>query len=101
MLSIGDPLTSEATLRDGQKGRSELVFKCLEQTLLLWDMQELKGIRKHEVFLSLKRDLSKAKFFLPNLTLDSIAFLIIKFFLYVLSFSFTSCAGFFCGQGVG
>ena len=60
MLSTGDPLTFEATLIDAQKGRSELVSKCLEQALLLpQDMQELKDMRKREVFFSLKRDLAK------------------------------------------
>ena len=60
MLSSGDLVTSEASLRDAQKGRSGLVFECLEKALLLPDdMQELKGLRKREVFLSLKRDLAQ------------------------------------------
>ncbi|KAL0004902.1 hypothetical protein SO802_012463 [Lithocarpus litseifolius] len=60
MLSSGDPITFEASLRDDPKGRSGLVFECLEKALLLPDdMQELKGLRKCEVFLLLKRDLAK------------------------------------------
>jgi len=58
VLSSGDPITSKATFRDAQKGRSGLVSECLEKALLLPnDMQELKGLRKREVLLSLKRDL--------------------------------------------
>ena len=63
VLSSGDPVTSKASLKDPQKGRSGLVFECLEKTLLLSkDMQELQGLRKRELFLSLKRDLAKVKF---------------------------------------
>ena len=55
MLNLGDPITSEASLRDAQKGRSRLVSECLEKALLLPnDMQEFKGLRRREVFLSLK-----------------------------------------------
>jgi len=60
VLSLRDLITSEASLRDAQKGRSGLVSECLKKVLLLLDdMQELKGLRKREVFLSLKRDLVK------------------------------------------
>lgn len=69
MLSSGDFITSEASLRDAQKGRSGLVSKCLEKALLLPnDMQELKGLRKREVFLTLKRDLVKVSFLHPCFT---------------------------------
>ena len=55
VLSSGYPVTSEASLKDAQKGRSGLVSECLKKALLLPDeMQELNGLRKHEVFLSLK-----------------------------------------------
>ena len=50
---------SDANLRDHQKGRFGLVAECLEKDLCLpEDMQELRSFRKHEVFLSLKRDLA-------------------------------------------
>ena len=56
VLSTGDPVTSEAAMRDAQNGRTE----CLEHALFLpRDMQELKNMRKREVVLSLKRDLAK------------------------------------------
>ena len=64
VLISGDPVTSEASLRDPQKGRSRLVLECLEKALLLpEDMQELQGLRKREVFLSLKRGLAKVRFY--------------------------------------
>lgn len=72
VLSIRDALTSEATLRDAQKGRSGLISKCLEQALLLpRDMQELREMRKREIFLSLKRDLAKVYFLHPSLPFNS------------------------------
>lgn len=60
ILSLGDPVMDDATLRDPQKGRFGILSKCLEKTLLLpKDMYELQSLRKCEVFLSLKRDLTK------------------------------------------
>lgn len=60
VLNSGDIVTSKAFFRDPQKGRSRLVSKCLEKALMLpVDMQELQGQRKHDAFLSLKRDLVK------------------------------------------
>ena len=35
VFSSGDPVTSKASLRDPWKGRSGLVFECLEKALLL------------------------------------------------------------------
>lgn len=64
MLSSGDLVIFKASFRDAQKGRSGLVSECLEKAfLLLEDMQELKGLRKCEVFLSLKRDLAKVSLY--------------------------------------
>ena len=60
MLSSRDPITFEASLRNALIGRSGLVSKFLEKALHLPDdLQELKGLRKCEMFLSLKRDLAK------------------------------------------
>lgn len=51
--------------------------KCLDQVLLLPSyMQELKDMRKDEVFIPLKRDLAKVRLFLLDLTLDSLTLLI-------------------------
>ena len=55
-----------ANLRDHQKGRLGLVAECLKKALYLSeDMQELRSFRKCEVFLSLKRDLTKVYNHLP------------------------------------
>lgn len=60
ILNSGDPITTEASLRDPQKDRSGLVSKCLEKALLIpQDMHKLQGLRKCEVFLLLKRGLAK------------------------------------------
>lgn len=68
VLNPGDPVISEASLRDAQKGKSGLVSKCLEKAfLLLEDMQELKGLRKCEVFLSFKTDLAKVSLYICTL----------------------------------
>lgn len=40
------------------------MFECLEKVfLLLEDMQELKGLRRCEVFLLLKRDIAKVSLY--------------------------------------
>lgn len=52
--------------------------------LLPRDKQELKDIRKHEVFLSLKRDLAKVKLLHQSLAFNSY----VHFFLKVNVFSF-------------
>lgn len=52
--------------------------------LLPRDKQELKDIRKHEVFLSLKRDLAKVKLLHQSLAFSSY----VHFFLKVNVFSF-------------
>lgn len=50
----------DASFCDSQKGRSGILSVCLENTLLLpEDMHELQSLRKHVVFLVLKRDLAK------------------------------------------
>ena len=97
VLSLGDLVTFEASLRDPQKGRLGLVFECLEKTFLLSkDMQELQGLRKRKLFLSLKRDLAKVKF--HPLTLPSFSaiylinhshyFFFFNFFLQAVQESF-------------
>lgn len=55
----GAPLTSDSSIRDFDNGRVGYVANSLEQALLLpQDMAELRNIKKHEMFLSLKRDLA-------------------------------------------
>ena len=54
-------LPRDASIRDFQQGRARYVANVVEQALLLpVDMADLRSMRKHEVFLSLKRDLAMA-----------------------------------------
>ena len=55
----GEPLLADAFIRDFQGGKGGYVVDTVEQALLLpGDMAELRGIRRHEVFLCLKRYLA-------------------------------------------
>ena len=55
----GAPLPNDASIRDFQQGRAGYMANVVEQALLLLaDMVDLRSMRKHEVFLSLKRDLA-------------------------------------------
>ena len=52
----GEPLMDDASIRDFNGGIGCHVASALEQTLLLpKDMVELRGLRKNEVFLNVKR----------------------------------------------
>ena len=54
-----DPTLANASIRDFQGGTTGYVADAVEQALLLpEDMTELQSIRRHEVFLSLKRYLA-------------------------------------------
>ena len=53
------PLLIDASIRNFQQGKADYVADAVEQALLLpKDMADLRSLRKHEVFLSLKRDLT-------------------------------------------
>ena len=55
----GAPLLLDSSIRDFQKGKAGYVDDTLEQPLLLpQDMVDLRILKKHEVFLTLKRDLA-------------------------------------------
>ena len=55
----GDPLLANASIRDFQGGKFGYIVDAMEQALLLpGDMARLRSIRRHEVFLSLKRYLA-------------------------------------------
>ena len=59
LMLDGAPLPVSASIRDFQQGRAGYVADTMEQTLLLLeDMADLRSLRRHEVFLSLKRDLA-------------------------------------------
>ena len=53
----------DASLRDFQGGEGIYVADALERTLLVpADMDELKGLRRQEVFLNIKRYLGMVRF---------------------------------------
>ena len=59
----GEPLTDNASLRDFQGGEGAYVANALESTLLLpTDMDELRNLRRQEVFLNIKRYLGMVRF---------------------------------------
>ena len=55
----GAPLPVNTSIRDFQQRRASYVANTVEQMLLLLgDIANLRSMRKHEVFLSLKKDLA-------------------------------------------
>ena len=55
----GEPLLANTSICDFQGGLAGYVVEVVEQALLLpEDMAELRGMRRHEVFLNLKRYLA-------------------------------------------
>ena len=54
---------NDTSLRDFQGGEGTFVADALERTLLLLDdMDELRGLRRQEVFLNIKRYLGMVRF---------------------------------------
>ena len=54
----------DSFIRDFQQGKAGYVANALEQPLLLLDdMANLQTMKKHEVFLTLKRDLALVSIF--------------------------------------
>ena len=65
----GSPLPLDSSIREFQKGKASYVADALEQPLLLpQDMADLRTMKKHKVFLTLKMDLALVSFslFSPN-----------------------------------
>ena len=55
----GSPLPANLLIRDFQKGKDRYVVDPVEQALLLPEnMVDLRTMKKHKVFISLKRDLA-------------------------------------------
>ena len=53
------PSLTDASIKNFQQGKADYVADAVEQALLLpKDMADLRSLRKHKVFLSLKRDLT-------------------------------------------
>ena len=59
MVLDGSPLPTNSSIRDFQNEKAGYVADAVEQSLLLpEDMVDLRTLKKHEVFLSLKKDLA-------------------------------------------
>ena len=87
----GAPLPMDASIRNFQQGKASYVADVVEQALLLpEDMVDLRLLRKHKVFLSLKRDLAMlnllSTLFFPyhsnNLLLFSSSSFFLSFFFF-------------------
>ena len=62
----GEPLMEDASMRSFRDGECAYVADALERTLLLpTDMNELKNMRRQEVFLSMKRYLGMVRLLKP------------------------------------
>lgn len=82
----GSPLTSDASIRDPQRGTTGHVPHTVEQTLLLpRDMADLRSMRTHEVFFGLKRELAMVRLLLFTYLFYLI--LVIIIIIIILTFS--------------
>ena len=62
LMLYGEPLMDNAFLRDFRRGEGAYMADALERSLLLpADMAELGGLRRQEVFLSIKRYLGMVR----------------------------------------
>ena len=89
----GSPLPTNAFIRDFQQGKAGYVADAMEQALLFpKDMADLRSLRRHEVFLSLKRDLTMVSlsinlfFFFLQVSSRFFPLLFSSFHLYHVSF---------------
>ena len=74
MVLDGAPLPADSLIREFDSGRAGYVTNSMKQALLLpRDMAELRNLKKHEMFLSLKKDLALVHF--PSTFLISLFFL--------------------------
>ena len=82
----GEPLTSDASIRDYNGGIGCHVASVLEETLLLpKDMVELRGLGKNEVFLQAKRFLGMVCIcLLKDIYLLLLSFIIIIIIFYLI-----------------
>lgn len=62
MVLNGAPHSSNASIREFCKGKARYLVDFIGQALLLpKDMEELRNFKKHEIFLSIKRDLAMVR----------------------------------------
>ena len=63
LMLHGEPLMDDTSLKDFNKGEGTYLADALERSLLLpADMVDLKNLRRHEFFLSMKRYLGMVRF---------------------------------------
>ena len=63
LMLHGEPLMDNASLRDFNKGEGTYVADALERSLLLpIDIEDLKNLRRQELFLNIKRYLDMVRF---------------------------------------
>ena len=63
LILDGAPLPTDSSIHNFDNGRASYVANSVGQALLLpRDMAELRNLKKHEMFLSLKRDLALVRF---------------------------------------
>ena len=87
----GEPLMDNASLRDFRGGEGAYVADALERSLLLpTDMAELGGLRRQEIFLSIKRYLGMVR--LPTLMVSMI--LVPWFLTHRMPVSIADCPGY-------
>ena len=77
----GEPLMDNTSLRDFNKGESTYVADALDRSLLLpIDMEDLKNLRRQELFLNMKRYLGMVR----PLALAAFLVLVSWFPVYIL-----------------
>ena len=84
----GAPLPANASIRDFRGRKADYMADTVEQALLLLkDMADLRSQRRHEVFLSLKRDLAMVSLSICPLFLFSFFFFLFYFFFFLFFFT--------------
>ena len=84
----GSPFLLNSSIKDFQKRKAGYVANALEHPLLLPDnMADLRTMKEHEVFLTLKRDLALVSFSF-SLLFFFFSFFFLKCFNYFNSFPF-------------
>ena len=95
----GEPLMDDASIRDFNGGIGCHVASALEQTLLLpKDMVELRGFRRSEVFLHIKRFLGMVCTYSPLLFFSFFLFSLFDITL-IPSFSFQGSSKYIQARG--
>ena len=94
----GAPLPASASIRGFQGWTAGYMADAVEQTLLLpEDMAELRSMRRHKVFLSLKRYL--AMVCIPLSPVFFFFLFIFLIFILKLFLSSVGCSSLFLGRG--